>query len=151
MEEGEKFPPKACWISAKLPDPLSTKSMFVMVAFWEPWHQLVLCTGQPVYKPWNSTARNLCVICRQSLLRFRKCFWNNQYYISVRDNLLFLDVQHYFREEQGKDRPSYCYSCTGWRRRRRRSKSGRWRMKSSSPSSLDKWYSGFSTYVQSST
>jgi hypothetical protein len=24
-------------------------------------------------------------------------------------------------------------------------------MKSSSPSSLDKWYSGFSTYVQSST
>jgi len=38
-------------------------------------------------------------------------------YISARDNLFFLDVQHYFREEQGKYRPSYCQSCSGWRRR----------------------------------
>ena len=65
----------------------------------------------------KGTARNVCVINRRSLLRFRKCFWNNRNYISVRDNLLFLHVQHYFREEKGKDRPSYCQSSTGWKRR----------------------------------
>jgi hypothetical protein len=139
MGEGEKFPPKHCWISAKLPDPVSTKNVSVMVAFLRTMTSAGVVHRSACLQ--TSTARNLCVIYRWSLLKFRKCFQNNKNYVSVKDNLLFLDVQHYFREELGKDRPSYCQSCTGWRMKK----------KKSSPSSLVKWYSSFSTYVQSST